>query len=106
MPIESYPVKLLLTYDILPDVQETYFQFILGEMIPALQALGLHMAGAWHTAYGDYPVRLVEFIAEDRAALDSVLQSPTWEQMESRLLEYVVNYTKKIVRLREDSFQF
>lgn len=106
MTSSSYPVKFILTYDILPDVQETYFQFVLGELVPALQAQGLHMSGAWHTAYGDYPMRLVEFIADDRATVEAVLGSPAWEQMEERLREFVINYGHKIVRLREDHFQF
>ena len=106
MSSPSYPVKFILTYDILPDVQETYFQFVLGEFVPALQAQGLHMSGAWHTAYGDYPMRLVEFIADDRATVEAVLDSPAWEQLEERLQEFVVNYSRKIVRLREDHFQF
>ena len=106
MSPSSYPVKFILTYDILPDVQETYFQFVLGELVPALQAQGLHMSGAWHTAYGDYPMRLVEFVADDRATVEAVLDSPAWEQLEERLKEFVVNYSHKIVRLREDHFQF
>lgn len=106
MSSSPYPVKFILTYDILPDVQETYFQFVLGELVPALQAQGLHMSGAWHTAYGDYPMRLVEFIADDRATVEAVLDSPAWEQMEERLREFVINYSRKIVRLREDHFQF
>ncbi len=99
-------VKLLLTYDIRPEVQDSYFQYMLGEMVPALQTLGLPMSGAWHTAYGDYPIRLVEFIAEDRAALQAVLDSPEWDKLETRLQRYILNYSKKVVALREDQFQF
>jgi len=106
MTTPSQRVKLILTYDIHPEVQDNYFQFMLGEMVPAVQSLGLQMSGAWHTAYGNYPIRLVEFIAEDRAALTTVLGHPTWGEMETRLQEYVSNYRKKIVRLRDDHFQF
>ena len=106
MPLESYPVKLLLSYDMLPDVQENYLQFMLGELVPTLQTLGVHMSGAWHTAYGDYPVRLVEFIIEDRQQLEAALINPLWTQLEERLLAYVINYSKKVVRLRENHFQF
>jgi hypothetical protein len=98
--------KLILTYDIQSHVQDTYFEFMLGELVPAVQSLGLQMAGAWHTAYGEYPLRLVEFIAEDSAALRAVLETKLWADMERRLGKYVVNYSKKIVRLREDQFQF
>lgn len=107
MPTDAQPVKLILSYDILPDIsQESYFQFVLGEMVPTLQAQGVHMSGAWHTAYGNYPVRLVEFIAPDRATLDEVLTSPFWAELEDKLGEFVVNYSKKVVALKEDQFQF
>jgi hypothetical protein len=98
--------KLILTYDIAPEGQDHYFEFMLGEMVPAVQSLGLQMAGAWHTAYGEYPMRLVEFVAEDYASLCGVLETRLWSDMERRLRRYVGNYNKKIVRMREDVFQF
>lgn len=106
MPLDPQRVKLILTYDIRPEVQDSYFQFMLGELVPAVQSAGLHMSGAWHTAYGNYPVRLVEFIADDYETLRDVLDGPLWDDLESRLQEYVTDYTKKVVRLRDDYFQF
>jgi hypothetical protein len=35
-----------------------------------------------------------------------VLETPMWFDMESRLMSYVRNYNRKIVRLRDDQFQF
>lgn len=99
-------IKMLLTYDIKPDLQDRYYQFMLGEMVPTLQSLGLMMGGAWHTAYGDYPVRLVEFLAEDREALDKVLETPAFDRLESELQRYVENYKRRSVPLRDNVFQF
>ncbi len=101
-----HAAKLILAYDIRPSVHDQYFQFMLGEMVPTLQAQGLHMNGAWHTAYGNYPMRLVEFVAEDRETIDSFLTSSTWDDLEAQLRCYVENYSRKIVPLREDMFQF
>ena len=106
MTLSDRKFKLILTYDIQPDVQDSYFEFMLGEMVPAVQSMGLHMNGAWHTAYGDYPVRLVEFIADDHASVANMLDTRLWNDMERRLRKYVTNYSKKIVRLRDDQFQF
>ena len=106
MSTNSQRVKLILTYDIIAETQDRYYQYMLGEMVPAAQALGLHMSGAWHTAYGDYPIRLVEFIAEDYDTLTTVLTGSAWERLENHLQEYVANYKRKIVRLRDDQFQF
>jgi len=106
MPRHSQRFKLILTYDIQPEVQDTYFQFMLGEMVPAAQSLGLQMSGAWHTAFGQYPIRLVEFIAPDQDRLTAALESKQWRDLENRLMEYVFNYKRKSVRMREDQFQF
>ena len=43
-------VKLLLAYDPIPDKREAYFNYVLGEFVPALEHLGLTMSEAWHTA--------------------------------------------------------
>ena len=106
MTISDRKFKLILTYDIQPDVQDSYFEFMLGEMVPAVQSMGLQMNGAWHTAYGDYPVRLVEFVADDHDIVTNMLDTRLWNDMERRLRKYVTNYNKKIVRLRDDQFQF
>jgi hypothetical protein len=99
-------IKMILTYDILPDVQDRYYQFMLGEMVPTLQSMGLMMGGAWHTAYGAYPMRLVEFIAESRATLDNVLSTPAFDRLEGELQRFVTNYRRKTVPLRDNIFQF
>lgn len=97
--------KVLLTYDIIPETQETYYQFMLGELVPTVQGLGLGMAEAWHTAVGDYPIRLITFVGETRAGVDQVIDSEQWEELETRLLQYVTNYTRRIVPFR-NRFQF
>ncbi len=97
--------KVLLSYDIIPETQESYFQFMLGEMVPAVQRLGLGMAEAWHTAVGNYPLRLVVFVGESEEAVEQALASPEWDDYETRLQQYVTNYTRRVVPFR-DRFQF
>lgn len=97
--------KVLLTYDIIPETQETYYQFMLGELVPTVQGMGLGMAEAWHTAVGDYPIRLITFVGETRTGVDKVIDSEQWEELETRLLQYVTNYTRRIVPFR-NRFQF
>lgn len=103
---DTQRVKLILTYDIIAETQDRYYQFMLGELVPAAQGLGLMMAGAWHTAYGEYPVRLVEFIADNYDSLMTALGGSQWEQLETQLQKYVSNYKRKVVRQRDDQFQF
>lgn len=102
--LEQY-VKVLLSFDIVPELVDEYYQFVLGKFVPAAQRMGMGMVEAWHTAYGDYPIRLIAFVAEDRGTADRVLHSAEWARMEGKLQEYVYNYRRRVVPLR-DRFQF
>jgi hypothetical protein len=97
--------KLLITYDLVPQTQEEYYQFMLGEFVPTAQTLGLYMIQAWHTAYGDYPLRMAEFVAEDLDIIEDAIQSDEWQKMEERFQSYVTDYSQKIVHFRH-GFQF
>lgn len=98
VPMESNgPVKMLLTYDPRPEEREAYFRYVLGEFVPALEQMGLKMSEAWHTAYGDYPLRLAGFIAADRETMDDVLASEAFGSLEARLQAFVVNYRRRVV---------
>ena len=57
--------KLLIAYDINEGSQEGYYQFVLRELVPAMQSMGLYMLEVYHTAYGPYPLRQLEFVAEN-----------------------------------------
>jgi hypothetical protein len=103
--MEQAGVKLLLTFDPIPERREGYFRYMLGEFVPALEHLGLKMCEAWHTAYGEYPLRLTAFTAPDEASMVQVLESPAFCELESRLQEYVDNYHRRTVPIRQ-RFQF
>ena len=89
--------NVILTYDISVDVEEAYYRFALGEFVPGLQGLGLYLARAWHTVYGNYPERQSEFVAESLETIHNALGSDAFHQLEDQLLEYVTNYDRKIV---------
>lgn len=97
--------KLLLTYDIRTADYLTYQRFVLDEFIPGLQELELYILGAWHTAYGDYPMRQIEFVMEDRAVMRRALQDDRWQQLETQLKRFTSHYERKLVHYRS-GFQF
>ena len=97
--------KLLLSYDIKEDMHQAYYQFMLGRYVPIVQAMGVRMNVAWHTAYGDYPERLLEFVSSDRQTMMALLENETWQALNTKLLEYVTNFSYKVIRYREE-FQF
>ncbi|RMF76547.1 MAG: hypothetical protein D6737_19900 [Chloroflexi bacterium] len=97
--------KLLLYYNIRPEATDGYYQYVLGEFIPAMQRMGLYMLAAWHIAYGDYPMRQVEFVAEELESVQNAFNSPRWKEMERELQNYTTNLQHKVVVYR-DGFQF
>lgn len=98
-------VKLLITYDPVDERREGYFRYMLGEFVPAMEQLGLIMCEAWHTAYGEYPLRLTVFTAPDEPTMEAALDSEAFEELEVRLQQFVENYRRRIVPTRK-RFQF
>jgi hypothetical protein len=92
--------KLMLFYDLATGDIEEYYQFVMTEMVPAIQDMGLYIFGVYHTLWGDYPHRQAEFVAEDLATIHHVLDSEAWHELESRLQQYTTSYSRKIVRFR------
>ncbi|NIS78761.1 MAG: hypothetical protein GTO14_00690 [Anaerolineales bacterium] len=99
------PVKMLLTYDPLPGRREAYLRYVRGEFVPTLEHMGLTMSESWHTAYGAYPLRLASFLASDRATMERIIASDTFQELETKLQEFVANYNRKIVPHRS-TFQY
>jgi hypothetical protein len=100
--------KLVITYDIhnrTANAQDAYYRYVLGEFVPALRAMGMHMAVAWHVAYGPYPNRQLDFVCDSLETAQNMFDSVRWEKLEKRLQSYTDNYQRKLVAYRE-GFQF
>lgn len=98
-------LKLLLAYNIRPSREAEYYRYVLGEFLPTLQNIGLMMVEGWHTAYGDYPVRLIAFRAQDGVVMQDVLDSPEWKEGKDKLLTLVRDYEERLVPAK-GIFQF
>jgi len=99
------PVKVIMTWDIAPERDQEYFEFVIGEFVPGVQRLGLQPTEAWATVYGSYPQIQVGLIAPDLSQARSILASSDWVLLQERLFGYVKNYSRKIVPVR-NGFQF
>ncbi|MFW5942698.1 MAG: hypothetical protein ACOC8X_05050 [Chloroflexota bacterium] len=97
--------KLLLSYEVSAEHMQEYYRFMLGRYVPVMQAMGLEMSDAWHTAYGHFPNRLVGFVARDEESLRSVLGNESWDSLNDELRRYVSDFQFKVVPYRE-GFQF
>ncbi|MBI5652413.1 MAG: hypothetical protein HZC40_18500 [Chloroflexi bacterium] len=95
---------MLLTYNIVPQTQDDYMRFMINVFVPMMQSIGLANAGVWHTVYGNYPVRLLVFVAE-QAEMTHALEGEVWRDMEIKLKTFVTDYTCRVVPFQA-GFQF
>lgn len=95
-------VKLLMNWDIKPGRDQEYFEFTVREWIPGITNMGLKPSGAWFTMYSretDNSQIMTEVIARDFQTMRDILDSDDWQDLHTRLQEYVNNYRQKIVRV-------
>lgn len=97
--------NLLLTFDVAPDQEEAFYRFALSEFVPGMQGMGLYLIRAWHTIYGEYPLRQAEYVAENLDTIWDALDSEKFVELEARMLNFVSNYNRKVIRFSE-RFQF
>ena len=98
-------VKVIMTWDITPDREQEYFEFVIREFIPGVQRLGFELSDAWATVYGGQPQIMVGAVLPTFNRAQEIMLSGEWRSLENQLLDYVQNFTQKIVEAR-GGFQF
>jgi hypothetical protein len=98
-------VKLILTWDITPDKEQEYFEFVIREFIPGVQRLGFDLTDAWATVYGQRPQIQVDARVPSLTKAQQITHSPEWSKLHEQLMDFVQNYSMKIVQAK-GGFQF
>ena len=93
-------LKLLMEYDVNQETLQEYYQFVMGQYVPALQSMGLQMSEAWHTAYGSAPNRLIGFVCNDPQTMNRLLDSDLWVDLNAELEKVVSDLRYKVVPYR------
>lgn len=93
-------VKILMTWDILPGREQEYFEFIVRDWIPGLQRIGMEPSDAWFTMFGNQPQIMTAAQMSNLNALQRVIKSNDWVDLTQRLLDYVENFSFKVVPAR------
>ena len=97
--------KLIMTWDILPEREQEYFEFVVREFIPGVQKLGFDLTDAWATIYGTRPQIMVGATLPSLARVNRVLKSDDWSSLNNQLQDFVQNYQVKVVE-SQGGFQF
>jgi hypothetical protein len=90
-------IKLLMTWDIKPDREAEYMEFIMREFGTGMIQAGLQPTDAWYTMYGQGPQVLAAGVTETLEKMYEVLSGTEWQNLEAKLLTFVDNYKRRIV---------
>jgi hypothetical protein len=95
--MDPVTVKLLMSWDILPGKEQTYFEFAMQTFAPALMKMGWQPTEAWYTLYGEGPQILTAGVTDSVDEMRDILDSSEWTNLKERLLEYVTNFRYKVI---------
>lgn len=98
-------VKLIMTWDINPEHEQEYFEFVVREFLPEVQKFGFKLSDAWATVYGDQPQILVGAVLPTYQKVLKITDSEEWIMLVNNLLNFVTDYKQKIVSA-SGGFQF
>ncbi len=90
-------VKLLMTWDILPNLEQEYFEFMISEFIPEIKQLGIRPVDAWYTIYGERPQIMIAAKIQSQAALNVAMTAKEWQGLLESLMNFVDNFTYKVI---------
>jgi hypothetical protein len=102
-PMKNY--KVIMTWDIAPEREQEYFEFVVREFIPGVQKLGFELTDAWATIYGNQPQIMVGATLQSLSQVQQVLDSSEWQSLNNQLQDFVQNYQQKVVE-EQGGFQF
>jgi hypothetical protein len=97
--------KLILTWDISPEHEQEYFEFVVREFLPEVQQMGFEVSDAWVTVYGQQPQILVAAIMPSMQKIKETIGGEAWGTLMNKLMDFVVNFQYKVVP-SNSSFQF
>ena len=101
---ENIPLKFIMTWDITPEHEQEYIEFVIREYIPGIQRLGCDLTDAWATVYGAKPQITVSLVLPNARKARQLLVSEDWVALNNRLQDFIQNYAFKVVPAR-NSFQ-
>ena len=90
-------VKLLMSWNIRPGQEQTYFEFAMQTFAPALMKMGWQPTEAWYTLYGEGPQITTAGITDSVSKMREILDSEEWEELKGQLLQYVTNFEYKVI---------
>ncbi len=91
------PVKLVMTWNIQDDQERACVEFMVSELGPGLQRMGLRLTDAWYTQAGAGPQIVVAGLLDTAADARTLLASADFSRLRGRLQAFVENFQLRVV---------
>jgi hypothetical protein len=89
--------KLLMRWNIRPETESEYYEFLVHEFMPGMNKLGINEIQVWYTTYGKCEQKLASGITPSVDNMHEALRSASWNQLQDKLQTYVTDFSLKIV---------
>ncbi|MDZ7330671.1 MAG: hypothetical protein ONB13_10880 [candidate division KSB1 bacterium] len=94
---EKGTVKFSQYWDVIPGKEHQYDQFIKNDFYPAMEAIGIHVAGEWKVLIGESPNMFFEGRCDHAEQLLTALNSQKFRTMKHELMKWVTNYSSRVL---------
>lgn len=91
------PTKLLMRWNVRPETESEYFEFLVHEFIPGMNRLGITDFQVWYTAFGECEQKLASGVAPSSEHMQFALKSDDWAGLLDKLQGYVQDFSQKVV---------
>ena len=91
------PTKILMRWDIRPETESEYFEFLVHEFIPGLNKLGIMDIQVWYTQFGDCEKKLASGISPSMEKMKEAMNSDEFEILLNKLQQFVDNFSQKVI---------
>ena len=91
------PTKLVMRWNVRPETESEYFEFLVHEFIPGMNRLGITDFQVWYTAYGDCEQKLASGIAPSKEHMDFALNNDEWTKLHDKLQHFVADFSQKVI---------
>jgi hypothetical protein len=89
--------KVIMRWNVRPEMEGEYFEFLVHELIPAMTKLGINDIQVWYTAYGDQEQKMAEGVSESADDLLRLMRTSEWRGLTDRLQQYVIDFSLKVI---------
>lgn len=89
--------KLVMSWNVRPETESEYFEFLVHEFIPGLNKIGIREIQVWYTAYGDCEQKMASGVTPDLDQMKKAMNEEIWFRLKDKLNQYVEEYSQKII---------